>query len=544
MRSLLMKITVNTTPFSDQKPGTSGLRKKVKVYQQPNYIENFAQSIIDAMQFRDKTIVISGDGRFLMDEAIQKILKIAAANGVSEAVVGKGGLMSSPAVSLIVRKYNMAGGIYLSSSHNPGGPNHDFGIKIETPEGPSQDNVNKLVFERSKTLQSYFTIDDKKLIDLSKFGKQKLEDMTITVVDSVAEYTDEMQRLFDFDLLKRMLTSGKFKMRFDGMNAAGGPYAKHIFEEILGAPKGTVVNATPLPDFGGLHPDPNPTYAKHLVDFMAGKEAADFACATDGDVDRYMVLGRDFFLSPSDCFAIMVANSYMIPGYSQGLKGAARSMPTSCAVDRVCQAMGIDCYETPTGWKFFSNLLSSGKITLCGEESSGAGSSHMREKDGIWVILYILNLLAVKDTDLKDMAEFHWKKFGRNYYSRHDFEEVETAAGDAVMAHLLKQTKALIGKSFAGSKISKADEFTYVDPVDKSVTEHQGMRFFFEDGSRIVYRLSGTGTKGATIRVYIEKYSADYRMPMEQALKDLVKASYDIADLKKLTGRDKPTVIA
>ena len=539
-----MKITVKTTPYSDQKPGTGGLRKKVTVYQQPNYIENYTQSIIDVLQFTEKNIVVSGDGRYLMPEALQSILKLCIANGVVQVIVAKDGMCSTPACSLLVRKYNLAGGIILSSSHNPGGPKGDFGMKIETPDGQATDNINKLVYERSQNIQSYFSIDRKEPIDLSKFGEQTIDGTVIKVVDSVTDYAEEMERLFDFDLLRKMMTSGKFTMRFDGMNASSGPYAIRIFEEMLGAPKGTVVNGVPLPDFGGLHPDPNPTYAKHLVDFMASKDAADFACASDGDSDRYMVLGKNFFLSPSDCLAIMAANSYMIPGYSKGLAGVARSMPTSAAVDRVCQSLGIDCYETPTGWKFFSNLLSANKISLCGEESFGAGSSHLREKDGIWGILYILNLLAAKDTHLKDMAEFHWKKFGRNYYQRHDFEEVESSTGKAVMDHLLKQTKALVGKAMAGSKISKADEFTYTDPVDNSVSEHQGMRFFFEDGSRIIYRLSGTGTKGATIRVYIEKFNEDYSKDLNDAIKDLVKAAYEIADLQNLTGRNEPTVIA
>ena len=537
---------VATRPFNDQKPGTSGLRKKTAVFENtPNYLENFVQSLFDVIDASGKTLVLGGDGRYFNNQAIQTILKMAAANGVSQILVGRNGLLSTPAVSNIIRKYETDGGIILSASHNPGGQDGDFGIKFNTPNGgPAPEAVTNAIFEATKDIRT-FKIANVPDVDLSQLTTFSIGDMSVNVIDSVADYVELMRQIFDFDAIADLLKSG-FTMTYDALNAVTGPYAVEIFENQLGAPKGTVVNAVPLPDFGGLHPDPNLTYAKALVDRMYAADAPDFGAASDGDGDRNMVLGKGFFVNPSDSIAILAANASLIKGYKNGLLGVARSMPTSCALDKVAEKLKLNVYETPTGWKFFGSLMDADMITLCGEESFGAGSNHVREKDGIWSILFWLNILAVKRQSVSDVVQNHWKQFGRNYYSRHDYEGVEADAAQQMMRRLTEILPSLSGKVFNAYTVSSADEFSYTDPVTKEKTEHQGIRILFKDGSRLIFRLSGTGTQGATVRIYIEKYEPDFvkqNMDSQEALKDLISIAVDLSDIQKLTHRDGPTVI-
>ncbi|MEL6461443.1 MAG: alpha-D-glucose phosphate-specific phosphoglucomutase [Cyanobacteria bacterium J06621_15] len=539
--------TVSTQPFTDQKPGTSGLRKKVKVFQEANYLENFVQSIFDSLEgYQGQTLVVGGDGRFYNREAIQIILKMAAANGFGRVLVGENGILSTPAVSCIIRKYKAFGGIILSASHNPAGPDEDFGIKYNTDNGgPAPEKITEAIFNRSKTIDGYKILEAED-VNLGKLGSFELGSMTVQVIDSVADYVELMQSLFDFDSIRQLLTSGDFRMCMDSLHAVTGPYAYALFEQRLGAPEGTVQNGKPLEDFGGGHPDPNLVYAKELVDILFGDNAPDFGAASDGDGDRNMILGRKFFVTPSDSLAVLAANAKLVPGYSSGIAGVARSMPTSAAVDRVAEQMGIDCYETPTGWKFFGNLLDAGKATLCGEESFGTGSNHVREKDGLWAVLFWLNILASRKQSVEEIVKEHWKTYGRNYYSRHDYEGVDKEKANTLMENLRSSLSTMKGKQFGSYTVDYADDFSYTDPVDSSVSQKQGIRIGFTDGSRIVFRLSGTGTQGATLRVYLESYEADstkHDLDPQEGLAELITLADEIAQIKANTGRDKPTVI-
>ncbi|MGR9415604.1 alpha-D-glucose phosphate-specific phosphoglucomutase [Rhizobium leguminosarum] len=539
--------SVPTTPYLDQKPGTSGLRKKVPVFQQSNYAENFIQSIFDSLEgYQGKCLVIGGDGRYYNREVIQKAVKMAAANGFGKVMVGKGGILSTPAASHIIRKYKAFGGIILSASHNPGGPTEDFGIKYNINNGgPALEKITDAIYARSKTIDSY-KIADFADVNLDRIGKDELPGGTIlSVIDPVEDYAALMEELFDFGAIRNLISLG-FRIAFDGMSAVTGPYAKEIFENRLGAPSGSVRNFMPLPDFGGHHPDPNPVHCKELFDEMMGDDAPDFGAASDGDGDRNLIIGRGIFVTPSDSLAILAANANLAPGYSGGLAGIARSMPTSGAADRVAEKRGIGMYETPTGWKFFGNLLDAGMATICGEESSGTGSSHVREKDGLWAVLLWLNILAVRGESVADIVTQHWQTYGRNYYSRHDYEGLDTDAANGLVDNLRSQLSTLPGKSFGNLKVEKADDFAYHDPIDKSVSEHQGIRVLFEGGSRVVFRLSGTGTSGATLRVYIERYEPDstrHNIETQEALADLIAAAESIASIQERTGRDAPTVI-
>jgi phosphoglucomutase len=538
--------TVETTPFTDQKPGTSGLRKKVPVFQQPNYVENFIQSVFDAVEdFQGKTLVIGGDGRFYNREVVQKAIAMAAANGFGEVMVGRGGILSTPAASNIIRKYKAFGGLILSASHNPGGPREDFGIKYNIGNGgPAPEKVTEAIYQRSLAIRQY-RIADIPPIDIDRVGDTTAGGLRIRVIDPVADYSELMQRLFDFDAIRDLFRSG-FRMAFDAMHAVTGPYAKEILEGQLGAPAHTARNFVPLPDFGGHHPDPNLVHAKHLYDELMGENAPDLGAASDGDGDRNLIIGKGIFVTPSDSLAILAANAHLAPGYRQGLRGIARSMPTSAAADRVAARLGIGMYETPTGWKFFGNLLDAGLATLCGEESAGTGSDHVREKDGLWAVLLWLNILAVRRESVKSIVEKHWAEFGRNFYSRHDYEAVESDRANRLMEELRAQIPGLPGRSFGDLTVAAADDFAYHDPVDHSESRHQGVRIMFEGGSRVVFRLSGTGTEGATLRVYIERYEADrshHGLDTQIALADLIRAADEIAGIREHTGRSKPSVI-
>ncbi|MGF6258204.1 alpha-D-glucose phosphate-specific phosphoglucomutase [Ensifer sp. LBL] len=538
--------TVTTTPYGDQKPGTSGLRKKVPVFQQKNYAENFIQSIFDALEgFQGETLVIGGDGRFYNREVIQIAIKMAAANGFGRVLVGRGGILSTPAASNVIRKYKAFGGIVLSASHNPGGPTEDFGIKYNIGNGgPAPEKVTDAIFARSKVIDSY-KISDVADINLDAEGTQELDGMTVTVIDPVADYAELMESLFDFDAIRKMIGGG-FRVVFDAMSAVTGPYAKEIIEKRLGAPKGSVMNFIPLPDFGGHHPDPNLVHARALYETMMGPDAPDFGAASDGDGDRNLVIGRGIFITPSDSLAMLAANAHLAPGYAKGIAGIARSMPTSGAADRVAEKLGIGLYETPTGWKFFGNLLDEGMATICGEESAGTGSNHVREKDGLWAVLLWLNVLAARKESALDIVKSHWATYGRNYYSRHDYEEVDSDAANGLIANLRDQLATLPGTSFGALKVATADDFAYNDPVDHSVSKNQGIRILFEGGSRVVFRLSGTGTSGATLRVYIERFEPDasrHDIETQTALADLIAVAEEIASIKTRTGRTEPSVI-
>jgi phosphoglucomutase len=538
--------TVSTTPYDDQKPGTSGLRKKVPVFQQPNYAENFIQSVFDALEgYEGKALVIGGDGRYFNREVIQIAIRMAAANGFGSVIVGQGGILSTPAASHIIRKYKAFGGIVLSASHNPGGPHEDFGIKYNIGNGgPAPEKITEAIFQRSKTISSY-KIADIDPIDIDHTGTFNAGGMTVKIIDPVTDYAELMESLFDFGAIRKLFQSG-FRMAFDAMHAVTGPYAKEILENRLGAPAGTARNFVPLPDFGGHHPDPNLVYAKDLYDELMGPAAPDFGAASDGDGDRNLIIGKGIFVTPSDSLAVLAANAHLAPGYKQGLKGIARSMPTSGAADRVAEKLGIGLFETPTGWKFFGNLLDAGLVTICGEESAGTGSDHVREKDGLWAVLLWLNILAARGQSAKAIVDEHWATYGRNYYSRHDYEAVETEAANRLMDGLRGKLGALPGSSVNGMKIAAADDFQYDDPVDGSVSRNQGIRVFFEGGSRVVFRLSGTGTSGATLRVYIERYeprTGDLGLETQGALADLIAAADELAGIRRNTGRDAPSVI-
>jgi phosphoglucomutase len=539
--------TVSTKPFLDQKPGTSGLRKPVKVFQQPHYLENFIQSIFNSLEdIGGQILVLGGDGRFYNRESIQIILKIAAANGVRKVKVGQHGILSTPATSCVIRKYQTRGGIILSASHNPGGPNADFGVKYNTDNGgPAPEKVTTAIYAQSQIIDSYRILNASD-VDIDTLGTSKLGDMVVEVIDSVSDYAGLMESLFDFDQIHRLLNRSNFRMCFDALHAVTGPYAQRIFEQRLGAPLGTVQNGAPLLDFGGGHPDPNLVYAHDLVKKMFAENAPDFGAASDGDGDRNMVLGRQFFVNPSDSLAILAANAKLVPAYQNGLAGIARSMPTSQAADRVAARLGINCYETPTGWKFFGNLMDSGWVTLCGEESFGTGSSHIREKDGVWAVLFWLNILAVRQQSVEQLVREHWHSYGRNYYSRHDYENVNTDRALTLMSNLVQRLPGLKGKQLGRYQVEYSDDFSYTDPVDRSVSQHQGIRVGFTDGSRIVFRLSGTGTQGATLRIYLESYEPKpgcQDQDPQVALRDLITIADELAHIQELTGMAKPTVI-
>ncbi|HET7832277.1 MAG TPA: alpha-D-glucose phosphate-specific phosphoglucomutase [Gallionella sp.] len=553
---------VATTPFTDQKPGTSGLRKRVLVFRQPHYLENFVQSIFDTVIATlsdsgqapaDMTLVLGGDGRYYNREAIQIILRMAAANGFGRVLVGRDGILSTPAASCVIRKYRTQGGIILSASHNPGGPEGDFGVKYNIANGgPAPEKITEAIFAASRRITQYRVLEAAD-IALDKVGTTDLGGMTVSVIDPVSDYADLMESLFDFGAIRTLLAGG-FRMKFDGMHAVTGPYASEIFVRRLGAVADSVFNAVPLPDFGNGHPDPNLTYAHELVELLNGKQAPDFGAASDGDGDRNMILGKQFFVTPSDSLAILAANAHLVPGYRQGLAGIARSMPTSTAVDRVAAALGISCHETPTGWKFFGNLMDAGRVTLCGEESFGTGSNHIREKDGVWAVLFWLNILAVRRQSVAEVVRAHWARYGRNFYSRHDYEGLPADAAAAVMRRLQEQLPRLQadlaigqgGAQFGHLQVKKCDDFSYTDPVDGSISTGQGLRILFVDGSRIVFRLSGTGTEGATLRIYLESFEPDvskHHLDAQQALATLISIALQLSDLRRLTGRERPTVI-
>lgn len=539
-------VTVATNPFQGQRPGTSGLRKKTRVFMQSGYLENFTQSIFDAIGgIKGRTLVLGGDGRFFNAAAIQVILRMAAANGAARVIVGQGGILSTPAASNLIRQYGADGGIILSASHNPGGEDQDFGMKFNGPNGgPAPESVTEAIHARSLEIDAYRTLDSADL-DLSALGLQQLGATGVEIIDPVADYAALMERLFDFDAIRALFATG-FTMRFDAMHAVTGPYAREIFERRLGAAPGSVVNAVPLPDFGGGHPDPNPVWARGLFDLMMGADGPDFGAASDGDGDRNMIMGRGVYVTPSDSLAVLAANAALAPGYAAGIRGIARSMPTSRAADRVAAAQGVGMYETPTGWKFFGNLLDAGRVTICGEESAGTGSDHVREKDGLWAVLLWLNILAVRRESVAAIMAAHWAEYGRDYYSRHDYEAVASDRAEALIERLRDLLPALPGQDFAGLRVESADDFAYHDPVDGSTSAHQGIRVMFTDGSRVVLRLSGTGTEGATLRVYLERHAApggDHGLAPELVLAPVIAAAEALAQIRDHTGRDRPDVI-
>jgi phosphoglucomutase len=542
-------LTIATTPIAGMKPGTSGLRKKVAEFAKPHYLANFVQSVFDAVRptqgFADCTLVVGGDGRYYNLEATQVVIKIAAANGFARVMVGQGGILSTPAASCVIRKHHAFGGLILSASHNEGGVDGDFGIKFNAANGgPAAERITDAIYARSLAISQY-VIADAPDIDLGRIASHQIDRMRVEVFDPVSDYLELMRSLFDFDALRGLFRSG-FRLAFDAMHAVTGPYAHAIFERELGAPAGTVRNGTPLPDFGGHHPDPNLVHAKELLDLMMSPQAPDLGAASDGDGDRNLIIGRGIFVAPSDSLAMLAANAHLAPAYRAGIAGIARSMPTSGAADRVARALGVPCFETPTGWKYFGNLLDAGKVTLCGEESAGTGSSHVREKDGIWAVLLWLNILAVRAQSVRDIAQQHWATHGRNYYTRHDYEAIDGERAKALMSELLERLGGLKGQTLAGQQVTLADDFSYTDPVDGSVSNHQGLRIGFADGSRIVYRLSGTGTSGATLRVYIERFEPDaahHALDTQQALAELIVLAQQIARIRHHTGRAAPDVV-
>ena len=536
-----------TRPYPDQVPGTSGLRKKVTVFQQPHYLENFVQATFDAVALpTGATLILGGDGRYYNREAIQTVLRMAAANGIARVIVGRDGILSTPAASHLIRLRKADGGIILSASHNPGGPDGDFGIKFNMANGgPAPEQVTAAIAERTRTIAEYHVAEGAD-VPLGTLGTTTLGALTVEVIDPVADYAALMETLFDFPAIRELITGGSFRLRFDAMHAVTGPYATEILERRLGAPAGTVINGTPLPDFGGGHPDPNLTYAHDLVEELFGADAPDFGAASDGDGDRNMILGQRFFVTPSDSLAILAANATLAPGYSDGIAGVARSMPTSGASDRVAKALGVASFETPTGWKFFGNLLDAGKVTLCGEESFGTGSNHVREKDGLWAVLFWLNIVAARGESVEAIVRDHWRQYGRNYYTRHDYEEVDAVAARSVVETARSGGRALVGQLLAGDLLDQVDDFEYHDPVDGSTSSNQGLRLLFASGARIVFRLSGTGTAGATLRLYVESYEGDparQGADPQEALASYLAAALQVSQLRELTGREGPTVV-
>jgi phosphoglucomutase len=538
--------TVQTQPYTDQRPGTSGLRKKVPVFQKENYLANFVQAVFDCVEGRQgATLVIGGDGRYYNREAIQVAMKIAAANGFGRIVVGRGGFLSTPAASNVIRQRKAIGGLVLSASHNPGGPDGDFGVKFNISNGgPAPEGFTEAAFARSKVIDAYRIVDAAD-VDIDRLGETRLHESVIEIIDPVADYQALMEKLFDFDRI-RDLFKGGFRFSFDAMGAITGPYGVAIFEKALGAPAGCVLNPVPLPDFGGHHPDPNLVHAAHLYEAAMRADGPDLSAASDGDGDRNLIIGKSCFVSPSDSLAVIAANAHLAPGYAGGIAGVARSMPTSGAADRVARKLGVNLYETPTGWKFFGNLLDAGLVTICGEESAGTGSNHVREKDGVWAILMWLNILAVRRTSVLDLMRAHWAEYGRNFYVRHDYEEIDADRAADLMKSLRARLATFAGQNIQGKLIAKADEFEYLDPVDGSLSSNQGVRILFDDESRIVFRLSGTGTVGATLRVYLENFEADrsrHGLDVSTVMAPLASAASHIADIPGYTGRNKPDVV-
>jgi len=537
-------LRVDTRPVAGQKPGTSGLRAKSRVFMQQHYLENFVQSVWAGFGgIAGKVLVLGGDGRFFNEHAAQVILRMAAASGAARVIVGQGGLLSTPAASHLIRNLGADGGVLLSASHNPGGLEGDFGVKVNIANGgPAPEAMTARIHEATEAIDHYLTLETPDL-DLSRVGDAHLGETVIEVVDPVADYADLMDNLFDFDAVRGLLASG-FLVRFDAMHAITGPYALELLERRLGAPAGSVINAVPLPDFGGGHPDPNPTWAKPLYDAMFGSGAPDFAAASDGDGDRNMILGRGIYVSPSDSLAVIAANAHMVPGYAGGLKGVARSMPTSAAVDRVAAARGIPCYATPTGWKFFGTLLDDGRVTLCGEESFGTGSDHVREKDGLWAVLMWLNILAVSGKSVAELLQYHWAEFGRTYYSRHDYEALDATTAQSLINDLRDALPSLAGTVAGPLRVSRAEDFSYADPVDGSTATAQGIEIVFDGAARAVVRLSGTGTEGATLRLYLERYSArELTLDPQTALAPVIAAVEAVTGLGARSGRRAPDVI-
>jgi phosphoglucomutase len=538
--------TIETKPIDGQKPGTSGLRKKTKVFLGAHYLENFVQAIFDGIGgVAGKRLVVGGDGRFHNDVAVKTILRMAAANGAARVIVGQGGLLSTPAASHLIRLNKTDGGIILSASHNPGGIDEDFGIKFNAANGgPAPEGLTDTIYAKTKAMQSY-KIWSGEAPSIDVLGDSQLGEMAVSVVDPVADYADLMETLFDFGAIRNLFAEG-FRMRFDAMNAITGPYAVEVLEKRLGAAKGTVVHGTPLPDFGGMHPDPNPTWAHELMAEMFSEGGPDFGAASDGDGDRNMVLGHNSYVSPSDSLALIAAHAQNAPGYKKGLAGVARSMPTSAAVDRVAAVLGIPCFETPTGWKFFGNLMDDGQVALCGEESFGTGSDHIREKDGLWAVLMWLNIIAATGQGVAELLRGHWQTYGRNYYSRHDYEAVEIDVAEAAFGSLCAELDEIVGKEFAGLTVTQADQFSYTDPVDGSIATGQGIRVMFEGDARLVLRMSGTGTTGATLRLYLERLETDAAQLTQDpqlALGLIIAAAEEIVGFRARLGREKPDVI-
>lgn len=537
-------------PFGDQQPGTSGLRKKVTVFQQPGYLENFVQALFDQLHgpgqsAAGQTLVLGGDGRYYNRVALQTLLRLAVARGYDRVLVGQGGILSTPAVSAVIRRCRASGGIILSASHNPGGPEGDFGIKYNGANGgPAPESLTGAVYQRTRSIDHYLSCDLPE-VGIDQLGSQTLGQTVVEVIDPVADHAAVLRELFDFDAIRALFARG-FRLRYDAMWAVGGPYARALLEGELGAPAGTVIHATPLEDFGGLHPDPNPVNAAELVACLFAADGPDMGAASDGDADRNMVLGRGFVVGSSDSLAVLAAHAHRVPGYRQGLAGVARSMPTSTAVDRVASALGIPCHETPTGWKFFGNLLDAGQVTLCGEESYGTGSNHVREKDGLWAVLFWLNLVAVTGQSVEQLVRGLWRQHGRCVYSRHDYEAIPLAQAERLISELRASLPALAGQTIAGQTIAWADDFAYTDPVDGSRSERQGVRLLLADSSRVVLRLSGTGTEGATLRVYLERHEPDparHDLPLQQALAPLAALAEAVARIRHHTGRDQPDVM-
>lgn len=534
-----------TRPIEGQKPGTSGLRKTTEVFSQPDFLQNYVQAMFNVVEPRGKTFVIGGDGRYFNDVAIAKMLRMAAANGVKKVIVGRGGLLSTPAASHLIRKYETDGGFILSASHNPGGPKGDFGLKYNIPNGgPAPEAITNAIYEQTKTITEYH-LTQEEAPSISEEGTFSLGEMEIEVIDPVADYAALMETLIDFDAIRDLISRG-FTLRFDAMHAITGPYAVEILERRLGAKRGSVVNRRPSPDFGGGHPDPNPVWAKDLVDHLMDIDGPDFGAASDGDGDRNMIMGRGIYVTPSDSLAVIAANAHLAPGYAGGITGIARSMPTSGAADRVARKLGVEAHQTPTGWKFFGTLLDAGRATICGEESAGTGSNHVREKDGLWAVLMWLNIIAARKQSVQQIMDDHWAEYGRTYYSRHDFEAVDSDVASTLMDDLRGRLETLPGESFAGLTVIEAQDFDYTDPVDGSVATAQGIILNFEGGARAVLRLSGTGTQGATIRLYLENHeepTGNLAQDPQKALERVARAADQIAELEQRTGRTAPDVI-
>ena len=534
------------TPFKDQKPGTSGLRKSSKQFEQANYLESFIEAILLTLPgVQGGTLILGGDGRYGNRRAIDVILRMGAAHGLKRVITTTGGILSTPAASHLIRSKKAIGGIILSASHNQGGPDGDFGVKVNGANGgPAAESLTNAIYACSQVLEKYSLVDAP-AISLEIPGHHTIASMGVEVIDGVDDYVELMQKLFDFERISDLIRVD-FPVVFDAMHAVTGPYAKRLLEGLLGAPTGTVRNGVPLEDFGGGHPDPNLTYAAELADLLLNGKSYSFGAACDGDGDRNMILGRGCFVNPSDSLAILTANAELAPAYANGLSGVARSMPTSAAVDVVARELGINCFETPTGWKFFGNLLDADRITLCGEESFGTGSNHVREKDGLWAVLFWLQILAKRRCSVAEVMHTHWQRFGRHYYSRHDYEAIASEPAHDLYNRLEAMLPGLVGQPFAGRSVSQADNFSYTDPIDGLVTESQGLRILLEDGSRVVVRLSGTGTKGATLRVYLESYvnnNGDLTQDPQHALADLINAIDALAEVQKRTGMKRPTVI-